>query len=382
MNENVKAILAQLVAFDTTSYKSNLDLIHYIKELLQSYGLEPKLIHDASGKKANLYACLPAQTKGGIILSGHTDVVPVDGQTWTFAPFELTEQDGRYYGRGTTDMKGFIACVLASLPLFLSADLKMPLHLAFSYDEEVGCLGVGHLIDQLKLMDDKPDFCIIGEPTQMQAIYGHKGKVAMRCQIHGHACHSAYAPQGVNAIEYAAKMMNKIISVADGLKATQDKNFDPPFSTMQVGVIRGGSALNIVPQLCEFDFEIRHLPNSKPDIALTEIANYASDILLPEMQAVHQATHIEFSQLSRYPGLLTDVKLPFAQNLAKWSDSKDFSTVAFGTEGGLFQDAGIITLVCGPGNMEQGHKPDEFIAIEQLEKCQTMLTKLHQWLKA
>lgn len=381
MSSAVREILAALLAFDTTSRESNLALIAWIEDFLARRGIASQRIMDDSGRKANLYARLGPSGEGGVMLSGHTDVVPVDGQHWSVPPFELTEQDGRYYGRGSADMKGFIACVLAALDDFLAQPLRMPLHLAFSYDEEVGCLGVRSMVDYLRASQDKPAMCIIGEPTSMHPVYGHKGKIGIRCQVRGHACHSAYAPSGVNAIEYAARLINRLGEAAQQLRQRQDTRFDPPFSTVQTGVIKGGSVLNIVPQDCQFDFEIRYLPQDDVQGVIAEVEQFAQQQLLPQMQAVAIESAIRFHTISQYPGLLTDPQSQFAQWLAQWSGSDAFSTVAFGTEGGLFDEAGIATLICGPGSMDQGHKPDEFIAIEQLARCRAMLANLCQWMR-
>ncbi|NWK88466.1 acetylornithine deacetylase [Raoultella terrigena] len=380
MNSDLKRILATLLAFDTTSRESNLQLINYIDEYLRGFGIATRLFFDEEGKKANLYARFGPQGPGGVMLSGHTDVVPVDGQRWTVPPFELTLRDDLCYGRGSTDMKGFIACVLAAVPDFLSQPLRMPLHLAFSYDEEVGCLGVRSLVDHLKASKDKPALCIIGEPTEMRPVYGHKGKLAMRCTVQGKACHSAYAPHGVNAIEYAAKLITRLGTLGETLAQIRDSRFDPPYSTLQVGVIHGGTALNIVPESCQFDFEIRHLPEVSLEPTLAELHGYAAGELLTSMRAVAPQADITFSPLSRYPGLLSDPQSEFAGWLAQWAQSEAFSTVAFGTEGGLFDEAGVATLICGPGSMDQGHKADEFIALAQLEKCLTMLGNLRRWM--
>ncbi|KAJ93123.1 acetylornithine deacetylase [Raoultella planticola] len=382
MNNELQSILATLLAFDTTSRESNLEMIDYINRFLSGFGIECRLFYDDDGKKANLYARLGPPGPGGVILSGHTDVVPVDGQRWTVPPFALTLRDGLCYGRGSTDMKGFIACVLASVPAFLAQPLSMPLHLAFSYDEEVGCLGVRSLVNHLKASKDKPALCIIGEPTEMRPVYGHKGKLAMRCHIHGKACHSAYAPDGVNAIEYAAKLITRLGVLGEKLALRQDARFDPPYSTVQVGLITGGAALNIVPERCQFDFEIRHLPDVSLAETLSGLQAYAEDELEQAMRAVAEEATIRFQPLSQYPGLLSDPQSAFAGWLAQWAGNDTFSTVAFGTEGGLFDEAGVATLICGPGSMEQGHKPDEFIALTQLDQCLAMLDNLRRWMAA
>ena len=377
-------ILARLIAFDTVSRNSNLALIKYIQDYLAGLGVEAELFFDEAGGKANLFATLGPRDRGGVCLSGHTDVVPVDGQNWSVPPFELTENDGRLYGRGTADMKGYIACVLAAVPAFLAQPLRVPLHLAFSYDEEVGCLGVRSLLADLARREHKPIACIIGEPTELKPVLGHKGKLAMRCQVHGAACHSAYAPQGVNAIEYAAKLINRLGEIGTRLAAPErhDPRFDPPYSTVQTGVIGGGRALNIVPAECQFDFEVRALPSDDPQQVAEQLRDYAETELLPKMRAVKAEADIRFSELSAYPALATDPESEVAQLLARLSGSDEFSTVAFGTEGGLFDQAGIPTVVCGPGSMDQGHKPDEFVSVEQLAACDGMLGRLVEWMKA
>ncbi|KFK94081.1 MULTISPECIES: acetylornithine deacetylase [unclassified Serratia (in: enterobacteria)] len=382
MSDEVRNILGQLLAFDTTSRESNLELIHFIQNYLVGLGVETQLFHDADARKANLYARTGPAGQGGVMLSGHTDVVPVDGQQWSMPPFALTHHNGRYYGRGSADMKGFLACVLASVPDFLAQPLRMPLHLAFSYDEEIGCLGVRSLVAHLQASKEKPAMCIVGEPTEMKPVYGHKGKLAMRCHVRGHACHSAYTPHGVNAIEYAARLINKLTSLGTQLVATQNPRFDPPYSTLQVGTIRGGAALNIVPQDCQFDFEIRHLPGVQVGAIIRELEQYAETELLPAMRQVAASSDIQLQPLSQYPGLLTDLQSDFAYWLAQWCSSDEFATVAFGTEGGLFDEAGVATLICGPGSMAQGHKPDEYVSVEQLERCMKMLTNLRIWMMA
>ncbi|MGY2286800.1 acetylornithine deacetylase [Pseudomonas gingeri] len=378
-----REVLAALIAFDTTSRESNLQLIEFVRDYLARLGVPCELIFNEERSKANLFATLGPVDRPGIVLSGHTDVVPVDGQPWTVAPFELTERDGRLYGRGTADMKGYIACVLAAVPQLLAAPLRMPVHIALSYDEEVGCLGVRSLLAELAQRPHKPLLCIIGEPTELKPVLGHKGKLAMRCDVHGAACHSAYAPQGVNAIEYAAELIGELGRIGSRLRAAHlhDPRFDPPFSTVQTGVISGGKALNIVPADCRFDFEVRALPSQDPRDVAQQLAQYAEQQVLPKMQAVDAGSSIRFSQLSAYPGLATDPQSQAAQLIAQFCGSSDFSTVAFGTEGGLFNAIGIPTVVCGPGSMDQGHKPDEFVSVEQLQACDAMLARLTQALR-
>ncbi|WNW11267.1 acetylornithine deacetylase [Pseudomonas sp. DTU_2021_1001937_2_SI_NGA_ILE_001] len=377
MNDS-RALLARLVAFDTTSRESNLALIDYVRDYLAAFGVSAELTYNDSRTKANLFATIGPQEHPGIVLSGHTDVVPVDGQAWTRPAFELTEAEGRLYGRGTADMKGYLACVLALVPAAVKAPLRRPLHLALSYDEEVGCLGVRGLLAQLSQRAVKPMLCVIGEPTELKPVLGHKGKLAVRCEVKGAACHSAYTPQGVNAIEYAARLIGELGRLAETLKAQEqcDTNFDPPFSTVQTGVIQGGQALNIVPEHCRFDFEVRALPSLNPARVLEQLRDYAQHSLLPAMQAVSGQSAIHFHELSSYPGLYTAPDSPAAEWLAQFCGSRDFGTVAFGTEGGLFDQAGVPTVVCGPGSMDQGHKPDEFVSVEQLAACDAMLERV------
>ncbi len=371
-------LLAQLVRFDTTSRESNLALIDFVRTYLLDHGVACELVYNAHKSKANLLATIGPAEVPGIVLSGHTDVVPVDGQRWTVAPFELTERDGKLFGRGTADMKGYIACVLASVPALVKAPLRMPVHIALSYDEEVGCLGVRSLIERFHGQPVKPLLCVIGEPTALKPVLGHKGKLAVRCEVHGAACHSAYAPSGVNAIEYAARLIGELVRLGETLKAPEhlDERFDPPFSTVQTGVISGGKALNIVPQNCTFDFEVRSLPAQDPWQVAHQLRGYAERTLLPAMQAVSAPCAINFSELSSYPGLATSLESQAAEWVAQFCGSREFGTVAFGTEGGLFDQAGIPTVVCGPGSMEQGHKPDEFISVEQLDACDRMLERV------
>lgn len=377
-------LLERLVAFPTVSRDSNLALIGFIRDYLAGHGVASELFLNAEGTKANLFATLGPTDRGGVVLSGHTDVVPVDGQAWTRDPFRLSESEGRLYGRGTADMKGFIASVLAAVPAFLAQPLRLPVHLAFSYDEEVGCLGVRSLLDALAQRPNRPRLCLIGEPTELRPVLGHKGKLAMRCQVHGAACHSAYAPQGVNAIEYAARLIGHLGEIGEELARPEhhDPRFDPPYSTVQTGLIEGGRALNIVPAECRFDFEVRALPGFDAQQVAARLDRYAQAELVPRMQAVQPGTGIRFEPLGSYPGLATDAASEAAELVALISGSRDFGTVAFGTEGGLFHEAGIPTVVCGPGSMDQGHKPDEFVTLAQLEACDVMLLRLAEYLRA
>lgn len=383
MNEmSSRDLLERLIGFATVSRDSNLELIDFIRQYLADLGVESELFYNAERTKANLFATIGPRDQSGIVLSGHTDVVPVDGQDWTLDPFTLTEKDGRLYGRGTADMKGFIASVLAAVPRFIERSLRLPVHLAFSYDEEVGCLGVRPMLAELEKRPLKPALCLIGEPTELKPVLGHKGKLAMRCHVKGAACHSAYAPYGVNAIQYAARLINRLEEIGEQLARPEhhDERFDPPFSTVQTGVIEGGRALNIVPAECQFDFEVRALPGFDANRVTDELQTFAEVELLPKMRAVQSDTGIRLQALSAYPGLATPPDSEAARLLALLAGSTEFGTVAFGTEGGLFDQAGIPTVVCGPGSMDQGHKPDEFVTVEQLNNCDAMLARLADYL--
>ncbi|MFM0297352.1 MULTISPECIES: acetylornithine deacetylase [Paraburkholderia] len=379
-----RALLERLISFATVSRDSNLEMIEFIRTYLEELGVECELFYNAERTKANLFATIGPCEGGGVVLSGHTDVVPVDGQPWTVDAFRLTEREGRLYGRGTADMKGFIASVLAAVPMFIERELKLPVHLAFSYDEEVGCLGVRSMLADLEQRPHKPALCLIGEPTELKPVLGHKGKLAMRCHVKGAPCHSAYAPYGVNAIQYAARMIGHLEEIGEQLAQPEhhDERFDPPFSTVQTGVIKGGRALNIVPAECEFDFEVRALPGFNAHTVADQLQTYAEAELLPKMRAVKSDTGIRLQPLSAYPGLATSPDSEAARLLALLSGSTEFGTVAFGTEGGLFEQAGIPTVVCGPGSMDQGHKPDEFVTVEQLRDCDAMLIRLADYLSS
>jgi acetylornithine deacetylase len=383
MNElRSRAMLARLIGFATVSRDSNLELIEFVRDYLHGLGVECELIYNAERTKANLLATVGPRVAGGIVLSGHTDVVPVDGQAWTVEPFSLSEAGGKLYGRGTADMKGYLASVLAAVPVFLARPLQRPVHLAFSYDEEVGCLGVRGLLEVLPKRIPAPALCLIGEPTELKPVLGHKGKLAMRCHVHGAPCHSAYAPYGVNAIEQAARLIGRLGEIGARLAEPRhhDERFDPAYSTVQVGVIAGGTALNIVPEDCRFDFEVRALPGFAPEQVADELQGFAEGTLLPVMQAVKADTAIRFEKLSAYPGLATPADSAAARLIAQLCGSDDFSTVAFGTEGGLFDQAGIPSVVCGPGSMEQGHKPDEFVSVEQMAACDRLMDRLAAYL--
>ena len=381
---NTLDILDRLIGFDTTSRNPNLALIHYIRDLLHEAGAAVEIIPDETGGKANLYATIGPQDRAGVLLSGHSDVVPVDGQDWTLPPFSMTLRDGRAYGRGTTDMKGFIASALAMALQAGRERLATPLHLAFSYDEEIGCVGVHSLIDMLARAPFRPALCIVGEPTSLSVATGHKGKTGLRVRCRGREGHSALAPFALNAVYLANDMIAAIRAEQARLMeaGARDEGYDVPYTTLHVGRIEGGGALNIVPNDCRFDFEIRDIAGDDPAAILARLEAAAARIVAAERERFPEAA-IEIKVFNRYPGLATPEDAAAVGFVKSLTGANGTMKVAFGTEGGLFSGRlGIPTVVCGPGSMAQGHKPDEFIALEQLEKCDAMLGALLQRLRA
>ena len=378
MDGDVRAMIDRLIAFDTTSRNSNLDLIHYVRDYLADLGITAHLTFDDEKRKANLYATVGPTDRGGIALSGHTDVVPVDGQDWSGDPWTVRDQDDRLYGRGTCDMKSFIAIALAYAPRFLERNLAQPIHYCLSYDEEVGCLGAPRLIAFLEKQPVKPVACIVGEPTNMKVIVGHKSQNSHRCHVRGHEAHSSLAPRAVNAVEAAAKVISKLSQMAARKieEGPFDDNYDVPHTTVHCGVVHGGTALNIVPAECRFEFEFRSLPDDDPKVLLAEIQAYAHDEIEPAMQAIAPETGFTWEIRSSIPGLNL---APDAEviTLAKFlTGANATGKVAFGTEAGLFQDSGIPAVICGPGSIEQAHKPDEFVTHEQLLLCDRFMNRL------
>ena len=374
---DVLAMIERLIAFPTVSRDSNLGMIEWIRDYLAGLGVSSRLTYDAAGNKANLFATLGEGSKPGLILSGHTDVVPVQGQAWDTDPFKATIKDGLLYGRGSCDMKSYIATALALAPKFLAGKMDAPLHLAFSYDEEVGCIGVKSLIADLQDMNLKAAGCIVGEPTSMQPVIAHKGTHRFRCSVTGREAHSSYTNLGVNAVEYAARIIVYIRQMADRFAQleTRDYGFTVPYTTMQTGLIRGGLASNIVPKDCIFDFEARTMPGTDASHLLREVESYASK-LLPEMLLVEPNAKIAFEQLASAPGLSTNEHEAIVKLAIALSRNKTSSAVSYGTEAGLFQNAGIPTVVCGPGSIEQAHRPNEFVPLEQVAQCEAFLLRL------
>ena len=371
-------MLRRLIAFDTTSRNSNLELVDFVRDHLDRFGIASELIPDATGKKANLFATIGPKDRPGICLSGHTDVVPIDGQDWSTDPWKLTERDGLLYGRGTCDMKGFVAIMLTWVERFADTELKTPVNLLFSYDEEVGCIGVRGALERLKQLPIMPKGCVIGEPTSMQVTTAHKGKKSIRCHVHGHECHSSLAPRGVNAVEYAAEVIAHLKGMARRFASEGpfDPDYDVPYTTIHTGIVHGGTALNIVPKDCRFDFEFRYLPGEDPEKLLADVQRYAETQLAPEMKAVTAEAGFTWQQISAFPGLDTRDDEEIAVLAKALALSNATVKVAFGTEAGLVQQAGIPTVVCGPGSIEQAHKPDEFVALSQLSQCEAFMDRL------
>jgi len=373
----VRDILSRLLAFDTVSSNPNAALMGYVRDLLAGAGIGAVLIPDASGTKCNLYATV-GPAGGGVMLSGHTDVVPVAGQLWTRPPFALTEEDGRYYGRGAADMKGFVACAIAAMLTASRRDLRVPLHLALSYDEEIGCMGVPSLIDMLAAAPVRPRMCIVGEPTGMQVATGHKGKVALRATCTGREGHSALAPMALNALHLAADFIGVVRRVqarvvSEGLR---DGDYDVPYTTLHVGLLRGGVQVNIVPQTAVVDFEIRSLAGEDVAALIAEVQAGADEIVAPQRPAFPEAA-IRIERLWDYPGLGTPSDAGVVRFVQSLTGANGTIKVAFGTEGGLFDARlGVPTVICGPGSMAQGHKPDEFVTVEQIGRCEAMLSAL------
>lgn len=378
-NLSTVEILNKLISFPTVSSNSNLEIVFFIRDYLLSYGINSEILYNEHRNKASLFASLGPLDKSGYILSAHTDVVPTENQQWSSNPFSMIQKENRLYGRGTADMKGFIACVLSAIPFFISKKLHFPLYLSFSYDEEIGCVGIRPMLKTVINKIKKPILCIIGEPTEMNPVLGHKGKIAVHCDVNGLECHSAYPTSGVNAIEYASRLIVFIENLSINIKNKTylyNYSFEPPFTTIQTGIIHGGFALNIVPGKCEFDFEIRYLPTFNYNTFLDKINTYAKIDLLYDMKKSNPAAEISISIVNMYPGLSTSIDSEAARISAWLTQSDSFRTVPFGTEGGLFSEAGIPTIICGPGSMSQGHKPDEYITFEQLYECNKFLKRL------
>ena len=374
-------MIERLIAFDTTSRESNLGLIEWARDHLEKLGAKTRLTYDATGCKANLFATLGAGSKPGLILSGHTDTVPVDGQEWKTDPFTPTVVGDKLYARGSADMKGFLGIALQRAPTFLKSihagRLDAPIHYSLSYDEEIGCIGVRGLIADIEAIGLEAAGCIVGEPTSMQPIIAHKGTHRFRCNVHGREAHSSYTTHGVNAIEYAARLVVFIRDLADRLAATEvrDFGFNVPYSTLSTGVIRGGIAANVIPKACEVLFDMRTLPSASADALYGEIVAYAQK-LEADMKKEDASGRIEMTWESSTDGLAASEDEAIVRLAKQLSRNDTTGKVSYGTEAGLFQQIGIPTVICGPGDIAQAHAPDEFVALEQLAQCERFMDRL------
>lgn len=373
-------LLSRLVSFDTTSHKSNLACIAFIEDYLLQHGIVSTRVPSSDGDKASLFATIGPADTSGIALSAHTDVVPVEGQTWTSDPFVLRREDGRLYGRGTTDMKGFLACVLAAVPDFKRRALKTPIHLTLSYDEEIGCIGVRPMIAEFGETLPKPRLVIVGEPTSMRVIDAHKGPVRWQVEVTGRAAHSSMAPLGVNAITYAMRLISELHRLEAELKrAPVALRFDPPYATLQVTRIEGGTATNIVPVSCTFAFDVRSIPGLDIDAIETRLRTFAETECLPEMRRIAPEAAISIVRANDVPPFAVAADSEIVPLTLKLAGQNDTHAVSYATEAGLFQDAGCPSVVCGPGNISEAHTANEWIAESELKSCMAFMRRLADW---
>ncbi|QLP99554.1 MAG: acetylornithine deacetylase [Burkholderiaceae bacterium] len=378
-SENALAQARTLVQMNTVSARSNLELIHYVRDELRALGVASRLTYNADRSKANLFATLGEGKPAGVIVSGHTDTVPWDGQAWSVEPLSATVKDGRLWGRGAADMKGFIGVALAQAQRFLDSDAPFAVHFAFSYDEEVGCFGVRELIADMREAGIAPLACIIGEPTGMVPAIAHKGVRRWRCCVRGKEAHSSLTPQSVNAIEMAARVIGALRDMAERFEREEPRypGFDVPFSTVSVGQFHGGIADNVVPRDAEFRYEFRDLPTADAAAMQREV-EAAAAALQPAMQRVAPEAGFRFEPICDVPSFLAEADAPLTRMAQRLSGEARTTLVAFGTEAGLFKAAGIPTVVCGPGEIAQAHQPDEYVTLEQLARSERFLQGLAQ----
>ncbi len=371
-------LLARLVAFDTTSRNSNLKLIAFVRGYLDEHGVPYRISTDATGQKANIHAVIGPQTAGGVALSGHVDTVPVDGQAWTGDPFALRRKADRLYARGACDMKGFVASCLAAVPDFIAGQPKRPLHLFISYDEEVGCQGAERLIVDLAESGLKPAVCVVGEPSGMKPILAHKGKLNLLVRVRGLPGHSSEPDKGVNAVQAAGEAIAWIAAEARRLakEGPFEEGFDPPHTTIHVGTVQGGTILNIIPERAEFVMEWRNIPGDDPERHAQRMQAYIADHIEPAMHAVHPDTGFSYEVTTRMPGMGLSADHELTAVVKQLTGSNTTGKVSYGTEGGHYQNAGIATIVCGPGHIAQAHQPDEWIAQDQLDACDAFIRRL------
>ncbi|HYH37476.1 MAG TPA: acetylornithine deacetylase [Azospirillum sp.] len=383
MDKTSRDVIARLVGFDTVSRHSNMALIDWVRDYLAGLGVESRLVPNDDGSKANLYATIGPMAEGGVVLSGHTDVVPVDGQAWNTDPFTLVERDGKLYGRGTADMKSFSAIALALVPEMLAANMKRPIHLALSYDEEVGCFGAPFMIERMVKELPPVGAVIVGEPTSMGVVLAHKGCYALRTTVTGHEVHSSQVNRGVSAVMVAARLATFIADMMAENKAGADpaSPFDPPYTTLHVGTINGGTALNIMAKRCDFLWDIRTVTGDDWRTYLNRFQAFC-DTLLPEMKAISPDCGIVTEVLAGAPGLAPEPQGRAAQLVHALTGRNDTTVVAYGAEAGQFQEAGYSTVMCGPGSIDQAHQANEFIEIDQVTACERFLRGLIKRLSA
>ena len=376
---NSVEMIKKLVSFDTTSRVSNLELIDFVADYLSALGVESHLIHDDSGEKANLYATIGPSDVPGIVLSGHTDVVPVDGQAWDSDPFTVVQQDDKLFGRGTSDMKSFIAIALAMAPEFADTKLKTPIHFALSFDEEVGCLGAPLMIEKMDQFGAKPRAVIIGEPTKMSVVNAHKGVCSFFTTVRGLERHSSETHRGVNAIAYGAELVAFLSTLGEDMRdrhSYPESGFDPPYTTVHVGTMHGGTAQNIVPLNCTFSWEYRLMPGEDASDIRNRFQAHVDEVVLPKMHAVDTSTGIDTEVRAFVPGLAPEDGSPAEALVLALARKNTTEVVAYGTEAGQFQQAGNPAVVCGPGSIAQAHKPNEFIALGEVRACEIFMRRL------
>ncbi|MCP4316945.1 MAG: acetylornithine deacetylase [Hyphomicrobiales bacterium] len=373
-----KDILSRLVAFESVSGRSNLDIVDFIRSYLTGFGIDSSLSFDETGKRANLYATIGPEVDGGVVLNGHTDVVPVTGQAWTSDPFVLAERNNRLYGRGAVDMKGFLACMLAMVPQIQAHKLSQPIHLSFCFDEENGGFGAPILVDYILSKPMRPRAAIIGEPTSMGLVTGHKAGLELRTDIIGLEAHASNPAKGANAVEAAGLFIARVVETGSRLAANpiEGSLFEPPYSSVNVGKIEGGAARNITAGSCSFDWEIRPVPGEDPYAILAEITTYAKEVLLPPMRKMAPNAQIDTVVEAEVPALLADENADAVRLIRELTGINSSSVVAFGTDGGHFERGGISTVIFGPGSIDQAHKPDEYIEKSQIRQCLDFLATL------
>ncbi|MGB2200221.1 MAG: acetylornithine deacetylase [Pseudooceanicola atlanticus] len=373
--DTTKDLLGELIAYPTVSADSNLELIALLANRLHDLGAEVEILADETGSKANLLARIGPDEPGGIMLSGHTDVVPVEDQDWTSDPYRMVERDGHLFGRGTCDMKGFIAAAVAMAPHLASKQLRRPVHFAFTHDEEVGCLGARNLSDILRDRDTKPGLAVIGEPTMMRIIEGHKGCCEYTTRFTGLEGHGSRPELGVNAVEYAVRYTARLLELREHLRhrAPPGSEFEPPWTTINIGRLTGGHVHNVIPGLAEVDWEMRPVQEADHRFVREEIEAFVTRELLPEMRRVHPDADVITQVIGEVAGLEPMEHNAARDLVAELTGANGTDLVSFGTEAGLFQQIGMSAVICGPGSIAQAHKPDEFIALDQLEQCLKML---------